>query len=411
MKPNPSVTVFEHDRLRVDGKVFREEHLATLDRWSNTQKRSLLQVGRNGVRFSEYVGVLQVNDLVIEILPKIGRFEEEAVARDRWRDALIGMLQIAGVVRSRSAGNASLRTSHSSLLDVLFGDLLARVDEIVRRGLYKGYHHSEANLGMIRGKIVFGQHVKRNHIHREMSFCRYLTHTADTLPNQILKRAVDIVSRSSRVPRTSAMAKRLLLHLDQVTSREVTCADLPRVVYTRANDHYRDAIGVARLIIEGLAPSLSAGGESVIAILFDMNELFEAFTYRLFKRTEREIPGLQVRGQQSKLFWEKRRIRPDVVLELDGRRIIVDTKWKTPINNVPADPDLKQMFAYNRVFDSKESYLVYPATCQFPLRRTGSYSEGSGACSMEYIQLFDSQQRLRRNLLPEVRRLLAIGGR
>ncbi len=408
MRLEKRLTVFEHYRLRVDGVNFCHEHLALLDRWCSTQNREVIQVGHNNVKFTEYVGVLQVRDLVIEILPKIGRFEAEATARDKWRNALLDMLAVAGIVRSHSAGDASLRTIHHSLLDVLFSEFIARVDEILKSGLSKGYIHEETNLGMVRGKIVFGEHSKRNHIHRERSYCRYLTYSPNILINQVLKRAVDIVSRFARVPLTAATAKRLLLGLDHITMREITSTDLRQVVHSRSTDHYLDAVSIARLIIEGLAPSLSAGAETVIAILFNMNELFETFTYVLFKRTEHEIPGLKVQGQRSKLFWEKRFIRPDIIFEHEGRRIMIDTKWKTPLNNTPADSDLKQMFAYNRVFDSKESYLLYPATTESPVPRTGSYSEGSGTCSMEYIELFDDLNRLRKRFLPDVQRLLGL---
>ena len=50
---------------------------------------------------------------------------------------------------------------------------------------------------------------------------------------------------------------------------------------------------------------------------------------------------LSVHGQTAKLFWEKRSVRADIVMEYYDRRIKLDTKWKTPINNTPADADLK----------------------------------------------------------------------
>jgi 5-methylcytosine-specific restriction enzyme subunit McrC len=146
MNPEKRLTVFEHDRLRVDGETFRHEHLRLLDRWNSSFSREAIQVGRNSVKFSQYVGVLQVGDLVIEILPKIGRFEVETTARDRWRDALWRMLQVVGVVRFRVAGDTSLRTTHFSLLDMLFGEFLSRLEEIVKRGLSKGHLHDEGNL-------------------------------------------------------------------------------------------------------------------------------------------------------------------------------------------------------------------------------------------------------------------------
>lgn len=120
MRLEKRLTVFEHYRLRVDGVNFCHEHLALLDRWCSTQNREVIQVGRNNVKFTEYVGVLQVRDLVIEILPKIGRFEAEATARDKWRNALLDMLAVAGIVRSHSAGDASLRTTQHHLFHGIY---------------------------------------------------------------------------------------------------------------------------------------------------------------------------------------------------------------------------------------------------------------------------------------------------
>jgi 5-methylcytosine-specific restriction enzyme subunit McrC len=407
MSPENRLTVFEHDQLRVDGERFRAEHLVLLDRWNCARDRSVIQVGRSSVKFSEYVGVLQVGDLVMEILPKVGRYESEADARSMWRDALWGMLQRVGIVKSQSAGEASLRTSRQSLLDALFEELLLRADVIARRGFAKGYRHTQQNIDAVRGRIMFAEQTKRNHVHKEKTYCRYLTYTPDVHLNQILKRAIDIVSRSARVPWMAGESRRLLLHFDNVDSSKVDTRKLRHIAFNRATEHCRGAITIARPIIEGRAPSLATGADPVVAILFDMNELFEAYIYMLFRRAERSIPNLRVRGQKSKLFWERRSVRPDIVMEYADRRIMLDTKWKTPINNTPADADLKQMFAYNRVFDSKESYLLYPGTAQQSVRRTGTYSEGLGACSMEYIELFDDQYHIRRDLLSDVQRLIS----
>ena len=47
-------------------------------------------------------------------------------------------------------------------------------------------------------------------------------------------------------------------------------------------------------------------------------------------------------SERSRIFRARCLVRPDIVVECADRRIMLDTKWKTPINNAPADPDLKQ---------------------------------------------------------------------
>ncbi len=164
MSPERTVTVFEHQRLRVDGTTFRQSNLAALDRWNCRLTQSVLEVGRSEVRFGYRVGVIQVGDLTIEVLPKIGRVADPDLARAKWRVALLDMLAIAGVVRSPAIADASVLTTPRSLLDILFDEYLNRTSEIVVRGLAKAYTSIEANVAALRGRIVPAQHSVRNYV-------------------------------------------------------------------------------------------------------------------------------------------------------------------------------------------------------------------------------------------------------
>ncbi len=403
------LTVFEHQRLRVDGASFRQCHLSALDRWNSRSERRLIEVGRNEVRFSHYVGVIQIGDLTIEVLPKIGRVDEPDHALNRWRVALLDMLEIVGIVRSSAIADAALLVAPRSLLDILFDEYLQRASDIVARGLARAYTSTDANLSALRGRIVLAQHVVQNHVHRERHYCRYDLYTVDTPLNRVLKAATEVVARSSVKPQTSSRAAELLLHFEHVGPCHVAVDHLDSFTLNRKTEHYEGALAIAKLILRGLLPSMDAGADSVVAILFNMNELYELYVLSVFKRMARTIPNLQVRGQRGKRFWEHKLIRPDIEIDYGNRKIIVDTKWKVPIDAMPTDADLKQMFAYNRVFGSGESYLLYPKTAVSPIPRSGTYSEGSGSCTMDYIELFDTENRIRRELNPELQRILATG--
>ena len=183
--------------------------------------------------------------------------------------------------------------------------------------------------------------------------------------------------------------------------------NLDSFMLNRKTERYEGAFAIAKLILRGLLPLLEAGADPVVAILFNMNELYELYVLRIIKRMERTIPGLRVRWQRGMRFWDQKLIRPDIKIDYGNRRIIVDTKWKIPVDATPTDADLKQMFAYHRVFGSRESYLLYPKTAESPMPRFGTYSEGSGSCTMDYIELFDAENRIRRELDPELQRILA----
>lgn len=103
------------------------------------------------------------------------------------------------------------------------------------------------------------------------------------------------------------------------------------------------------------------------------------------------------------VFWKRKTIRPDILLEYvkngQPKRIIVDTKWKVPPNGKPNDADLKQMFVYNVQFDASESVLLYPATVGSAFV-SGSYAhsirmpEWSHDCHMKYAALFNEKGAL-----------------
>ncbi len=68
------------------------------------------------------------------------------------------------------------------------------------------------------------------------------------------------------------------------------------------------------------------------------------------------------------LFEEPRRqfaLRPDIVMKKDKRTVILDTKWKSLINNDRqnygiSQSDMYQMYAYSKKYATSEIWLLYP---------------------------------------------------
>jgi 5-methylcytosine-specific restriction enzyme subunit McrC len=138
----------------------------------------------------------------------------------------------------------------------------------------------------------------------------------------------------------------------------------------------------------------------LIGLMFDMNQLFERVVLRLLKRAAAvSAPDLSISGQDKRLFWRDQKIRPDIVIRRDDRvELIIDTKWKVPKDNKPADADLKQMYAYNLQFGSVRSVLLYPGD---PSEDTDhiDYELGDGAlephgCAVRFADLFEETGKL-----------------
>jgi 5-methylcytosine-specific restriction enzyme subunit McrC len=354
--------VFEYDRLRIGEQGLTVSHYERLAAYSEKNQSKFFRPGHRCIHFRGHVGVLQVGGLTIEILPKADRGTAD---QNKWRNALLEMLKTCRLIKLESMTNANLRLRSASMVDLYFHTFLDQVQDIIHGGLAKGYRQKNGNLTSLKGSIDFPRHITHNLIHRERFYTRHTVYDRDKLHNQLLKKALVVLQASSANPHISARASEMLLHFEDVSDIRVTQETFQRVTFHRNTERYRAGLQLARLIILNYTPDLRGGREHVLAILFDMPMLYEDYFYRLLKRAEPNFPGIRVERQRSATFWQgesmSKTIRPDVVIETqDGRKLILDTKWKVPKDNRPSDSDLKQMYAYNIQFGAKDSILVYP---------------------------------------------------
>jgi len=188
--------------------------------------------------------------------------------------------------------------------------------------------------------------------------------------NQILRVALGILCRVSVNSHLTALTRSLSLSFQDVDDIAVSERTFTRIPRTRNTERYRRALQLARLIILNYSPDVQSGREDVLAILFDMNTLFERFVYAQLKHAEARQPSRTVtfKAQVSRRFWMayrmRKSVRPDIIAQIDSgskrERVVLDTKWKIPGDGRPADSDLHQMHSYNVQFGARRSFLLYP---------------------------------------------------
>ena len=157
---------------------------------------------------------------------------------------------------------------------------------------------------------------------------------------------------------------KLLLNFESITEEKITSQSFEKIKYDRNTERYKQAITLSKLIILKYSPDLKGGNENVLAIMFDMNLLYENYVYRKLKTLQSNplIPKIRVSEQNRTPFWESRGLRADILIETMDKRLVIDTKWKVLNDDKPSDGDLKQMFAYNLHYDTDLSILLYPKT-------------------------------------------------
>lgn len=395
MKKNPPISVFEHDKLTLKSHSgFDEGVLSQLEKYYGTEGTPFFSLIHQGVKFNQYVGVIQVGKTTIEVLPKIDRYEfDEGI----WRNVLVDMLRITSGIEAASTSKSDLKLRKNSIFDLYVELFIKECEDLTHRGLIKKYRRVQENKNVLRGRLHIPGQIKDNMIHKERFFVENQRYDRNHLINQILKKTLVVLSQISIRHDLRSRLKRQLLFFEEIADYDVNERTFDRISLSRKSETYSEAIQIARLILLNYHPDISKGSNHVLALMFDMNLLWERFITKMMKR---HLSGTyKVKGQRRKLFWEagktKKHLKPDIVLSskaLDSKRIIVDTKWKAPSKQTPSDNGLRQIFAYNHLFEAERGILLYPGKQN---RKTGEYkTESGGICSMEFVNVIGKQGRL-----------------
>ncbi|MFN8324847.1 MAG: restriction endonuclease [Flavobacteriaceae bacterium] len=242
--------------------------------------------------------------------------------------------------------------------------VLNEVQLLLHQGLIKQYYKETSNVKALKGKIEFAGHISKNLVHKERFFTTHQVYDKDHVIHQILYKALDIVEKCSKGNYLYSKCKTVQLDFPEVKNILVNEATFSKLPKNRKTAPYETALAIARLIILNYAPNISSGNERMLALLFDMNSLWEEYILVRLKQVAEE-KGFTVYGQNSKGFWKNISIRPDIVLEKgigeDKQTFIIDTKWKNIDYSEPSTHDLRQMYVYNEYWDSKQAMLLYPS--------------------------------------------------
>lgn len=360
------IQVFEHELLPINKeKGFTREHWKSLGWYNEKHGGNYFTLTPNGVKFKEYVGVFQVANLTIEVLPKIGR-KAPVGEEDIWQKVLIDMLRECRWMRVLSHEKASLRFKPNSILEAYLEIFLNECEVIYRDGLIKQYRSVERNTTALKGQLKFQKNIQKNVVHKERFFTRYQVYDRENLLNQILVKALKLIPQISSSPALKDKVYSLLLCFPELPDLNVNEHMFDSMVFNRKTERYKEAIQIAAMLLLNYRPDVSSGQNRVLAILFNMNDLWEEYIFRQIRK--HRPPSWQVLPQRKKTLWKasksesKKIVKPDILVSCSNndKSIIIDTKWKLPDKNVPADSDLKQMFVYNELWDSKCAILLYP---------------------------------------------------
>lgn len=359
--------------VEAGGKITRVEAdalLAVARAAARDLRRSgdeVLQDGHFALRAGQTVGIIATPGVSLEVLPKVGGLGTRAVRRN-----LVRMIADVEGFPLSARESAELERQDRDLLELLIGLFARRLVEVLRPGLARAYVTEEDELRSLRGRLRPERQFARLAGRADLLACRFDELSLDTPLNRVLRAAALLLLGRTRVAASAQMLGEALLHLEGVPDLR---GPLPVVHLDRTNGRFRALHAQARLFLLGRYQSTSGGSQAGQAILFRMNHLFEAWVARALRR-RLASEGWAVTSQGPQRAALRRgnagvfQMKPDVVIERGGRRVVVDTKWKrlAPPSSVGSDPkrgvdqaDIYQLMAYAQAYEADAVVLLYPS--------------------------------------------------
>lgn len=411
------IRIFEHQTVRLrqefaDGVVFDREKLDAAVRFfgKGVPYFSLIH---NGIKFNQYVGALQIGTTLISVLPKADQPQEAHAQKTDWNQILIDMLRLVHGFELKAPSSSELTIRSNSVLDLYFELFVIEVEYLLRRGLVKQYRKTEGNVKTLKGSLNFNKQLAKNLVRKERFYTQYTTYDTTHSLHIVLHQTLLVLKRINTNPALVSRISSLLLHFPELPQQKVAASFFEKLTYNRRTASYRKAMNIARLILLHYHPDLSRGRNDVLALMFDMNKLWEQFVLVSLRKNKE----LKVRGQNSKFFWKphdgkRRTIRPDITIAVGGENYVLDTKWKL-VERKPGIEDIKQMYAYHHYFAAKKVALLYPGNKPY---RMGQFVEieqqqklSGLECGLLFSRCTDSVRQWQEQIGSEVQDWIAKG--
>jgi len=365
-----TLTVFEHSYISVSEDA-SDLHLLPkeVDALDRAQKsmgaNAFTWTGRRRIKAAQFVGVIATPSVRLEILPKIEKIEHIET-----RGTLIKMIGAAQSIPIYDGDITPLNTQDKDLLEILILIFARRLASEVRKGLTRNYSRHRDDLARLRGKLdVTRQFTKFAAMPQKLA-CEFDEFSPDNPLNRLLACATSLLMRRTKSSGTQRLLAEIDAHFSDVSPVTIQQALSEQIILDRKNKRWSVSERLARLLLKALYQTVHAGKQDGVALLFDMNKLFESYVTQIAQKTLRPL-GYSVLSQRPQRALVRNEsgqkafiTKPDIYIEGPEQVFIIDTKWKpldfSKSNYGISQSDAYQMHGYARVYDASATILLYP---------------------------------------------------
>jgi 5-methylcytosine-specific restriction enzyme subunit McrC len=344
--------------------------------------------GKEQIQVKNHVGLIQLKDgTQLEILPKITDSKSPTEAKSLF----LKMLRCVVDLPFRKFNFSKILTiQNQPIFEIFISAFINEVESIISIGLSKHFVNQSANQNYLKGKILINENIKQNSFKSEQIFVEFDEFWGDIAQNRIIKKCLEFLYFQSNYSKNQFKIKQLLVYFEDVKTidnleKDWVITDTEKRIFR----HYQTALDWAKVFLKNQTFSTFSGQSIHYALLFPMEKLFEAYIAHGFKQycadyevfVQNKSKFLIENHQQKPKFG----LQPDIIVQNQDLRIIIDTKWKLINASKPKEnygieqADLYQMYAYGKKYRAKDLCLIYPSNEHFK----------------ETLQVFDYESDLR----------------
>ncbi len=326
-------------------------------------KADFIKIANGKVTFINYVGVVQLSKVRLEILPKIDLSQK--TGEEKAGETRVVLHRMFFKSQSAHMHYQLTQTEEpKDLLELLYYLFAKELYQAEQSGLYREYITVQEHTTALQGRLLVAPHFRENmasdtQFRRPYLYCEHEMLSEDNLLNRLFKQCIKRGLRSAKEAHTKALLRKMDPLFDSVSEQELSKEQVKAVANKYAGNrllhpHVQKALDIAKIVLENCGTA---------SILIDMSDVFEKYVANLIKEHQAAL-DLQTVALQAKTPFCGTYIQPDIVVQKKGadRPMVIDTKWKG--NRQEASPyqanDLYQITTYRTVLQATEGILLYP---------------------------------------------------
>lgn len=375
----PILTVSEYETIKIGDTFSQEQKIITrlqanhIEKWEKENKKSIFKWGNKKIIPQQWVGILSIPNLQIEILPKI-----EMGDIQKTRANLLYMLSIAKDVPFRENEVSNVQSSKNTFLESYITLFIKRLNWAIKKGIIHQYRQIENNENFLRGKLMLSKHIQKNLSNKTKFYIRYDEFSINNIINRILKATIIKLINLTQSHNNLKNLRLLEGYFSDVDEKEFRMIDFSNLDLTRTNENYHRLLEMCKIFWKEHTTNFHSADIQTFSLLFDMNKIYERFIQNILSKYQDEIfeNTLSINKEIKSKYLLKTHLNrgvfnliPDnIIMKKGSNKIsrIIDTKWKILDNNKAnfgiSQVDIYQMYAYAREFDCEEVILLYPKT-------------------------------------------------